>query len=75
LPKANFFIAVVAVGSEIMKGGGEGQKKKTERCLGSYVALLYVDREVVVVDEDGIVIVYSLVVTCKRLVREFVGEE
>jgi len=34
--------------------------------------LLYVDWDVVVVavGEDEIVIVYSLVVTCKRLVRE-----
>jgi hypothetical protein len=49
-----------------------GSKEKDREILGFYVALLYVDRGlvVVVVDEGGIVTVYSLVVTCKRLVRE-----
>jgi hypothetical protein len=49
-----------------------GSKEKEREILGFYVALLYVDRDVVVVavGEDEIVIVYSLVVTCKRLVRE-----
>jgi hypothetical protein len=54
-----------------------GSKEKDREILGFYVAFLYVDREVVVVsvDEDEIMIVYSLVVACKRLVRESVDEE